>query len=385
MQLFHKISKTKINPALNALLVLVLLSAILSSCTIIVKKGNQTPVPSPSGNAAVAAPLPAPPEPGYAPPPLATISSSLPSITDVVDKVKPSVVSIITQTLSFDIFLQPVPAEGAGSGFIIDSRGYIATNNHVVERSSDIQVSLPDGRQMQARIVGRDPLSDLAVIKIEAENLPALNFADTSKLRVGDWVVAFGNALGLPGGPTVTQGIVSYLGRSIQEPNGATLNNLIQTDAAINPGNSGGPLVNLAGQVIGINTAIAGGAQNIGFAINATTAQNIITTLITTGKIARAWLGVGLVTVTKNVQTRFSLGVSKGALISSMAPGSPADKAGLKAGDVITGFNGQQIDDSDSLVQGIQSRNIGDRVDITYVRANKESSTSATLAERPTP
>lgn len=385
MHVFKKLSGTKANLFLNALLALVLLSSVLSSCAIIVKKDSGTPLAPEAVATPSVTPQPAPPDPGFIPRPLANIPSSLPSITDVVEKVKPSVVSIITETLSFDIFLQPIPTEGAGSGFIIDSRGYVATNNHVVERSNSIQVALPDGRQLNARIVGRDPLSDLAVLKIEAENLPALAFADTSKLRVGDWVVAFGNALGLSGGPTVTQGIVSYLGRSIQEPNGATLNNLIQTDAAINPGNSGGPLVNLAGQVVGINTAIAGGAQNIGFAINATNAQNIITTLITTGKIVRAWLGVGLVTVNRNIQERFNLGVGRGALISTMAQGSPAERAGLKQGDVIITFSGERIDSSDMLVTAIQSKNPGDKVDITYVREQKEFKTSASLIERPTP
>ncbi len=385
MHISNKISGAKIHLLVNVLLVLALLSSILTSCAIIVKKDTEAPpAPAATTTGAISQPT-APPEPGFSPRPLANIPSSLPSITEVVDKVKPSVVSILTETLAFDIFLQPVPSEGAGSGFIIDSRGYIATNNHVVERSTNILVVLPDGRQMPARIVGRDPLTDLAVVKIEAENLPALVFADTSKLKVGDWVIALGNALGLPGGPTVTQGIVSYMGRSIQEPNGATLNNLVQTDAAINPGNSGGPLVNLAGQVIGINTAIAGGAQNIGFAISPNDAQSIITTLITTGKIVRAWLGVGLISVTRNIQSRFNLGASRGALISTMAADSPADKAGLKQGDVIIDFNGTRIDDSDSLVRAIQAKNPGDRVEITYIRDGKEVKTFANLIERPTP
>lgn len=384
MHISRKVSNKKFT-LIRALLVLALITVVLASCTIIVKKGGEPLAADKTATAVVATPQPAPPEPGYTPRPLASIPSSLPSITDVVDKVKPSVVSILTQTLSLDFFLQPVPTEGAGSGFIIDSKGYIVTNNHVVERSSNIQVVLPDGRQIDARIVGRDPLTDLAVLKIDGGNLPALSLANTSNLKVGDWVVAFGNALGLPGGPTVTQGIVSYLGRSIQEPNGATLNNLIQTDAAINPGNSGGPLVNLAGQVVGINTAIAGGAQNIGFAINASNAQSIIASLITTGKIVRAWLGVGLITITKNIQDRFSLGVGKGALISTMAQNSPASRAGLRVGDIITGFNGKKIDDADALVQAIQAQNPGDTAEITYVRDSRESKTSATLIERPTP
>lgn len=385
MNTFKNHLKIKTSLLVNVLSCLILLSIILSSCTIIVRKGNEAPAATTAPAAATtSAPL-APPEPSFTARPLAGIPSTLPSITEVVEKVKPSVVSIISETVSFDFFLQPIPSEGAGSGFIIDPRGYIVTNNHVVERSRNIRVVLPDGRTLDARIVGRDTLTDLAVIKIEAENLPALAFADTSTLRVGDWVIAFGNALGLPGGPTVTLGIVSYIGRSIQEPNGATLTNLIQTDAAINPGNSGGPLVNLAGQIVGINTAIAGGAQNIGFAINANNAQSITTKLITTGKIIRAWLGVGLVTVTRNIQERFTLGVSKGALISSLAAGSPADRAGLKTGDVIISFNGEKIDDADSLVLAIQSKNPGDKAEITYVREQRESRVSLTLIERPVP
>ena len=194
---------------------------------------------------------------------------NLPSITDVVDQVNPAVVSIVVGTVSYNWFMQPVPSEQAGSGVIIDAEGYIVTNNHVVADGTSITVSLTDGRSFDATIIGTDPSTDLAVIKINGDNLPTASFGNSSALRVGEWVVAIGNALALEGGPTVTVGVVSALGRTIEESSDVTLYDLIQTDAAINPGNSGGPLINLNGEVIGINTAKISSVEvsGVGFAI----------------------------------------------------------------------------------------------------------------------
>jgi len=209
-------------------------------------------------------------------------ATTLPAITDVVELVKPAVASIIVGTVGYNIFLQPVPQEQAGSGIIIDERGYIVTNNHVVEGAQSITVTIPDGRSFDATIVGTDPLIDLAVIKIDGDNLPTASFGDSSELEVGEWVVAIGNALDLPGGPTVTVGVISALGRTIQAQRGVTLYDVIQTDAAINPGNSGGPLVNLQGEVVGINTAKVTSIEvsGVGFAISSNTAKMVVQELI---------------------------------------------------------------------------------------------------------
>ncbi len=309
----------------------------------------------------------------------------LPSIIEVVALVTPTVVAIHTETMSYNIFLEPVPMKGAGTGVIIDERGYIVTNNHVVEGASSIVVTFSDGSTFSATDVRRDPGTDLAVIKIEAEGLPTASLGDSTALKVGEWVVAIGNALALEGGPTVTVGVVSYLGRSIQEPNGVVLYDLIQTDAAINPGNSGGPLVNMAGKVVGINTAIAAQADNIGFAVSITPALPVIRELITRGKVNRPYLGVAFYTVTPLVAAQFDLGVEKGVLLTIVEPGSPADKAGLRKGDVITGFAGEEIPNSEQLVRTIRDLRVGQQVRIIFIRDKQEQIAYATLVESPLP
>ena len=309
----------------------------------------------------------------------------LPSIGDVVELVTPAVVAIHTETMTYNIFLEPVPRKGVGTGVIIDERGYIVTNNHVVEGARNIEIALSDGRIFNATDVRRDPGTDLAVVKIETEGLPTASLGDSTKLRVGEWVVAIGNALALEGGPTVTVGVVSYLGRSIQEPNGVVLYDLIQTDAAINPGNSGGPLVNMAGQVVGINTAIAAQAENIGFAVSITPALPVIRDLITRGRVVRPYLGVAFYTVTPAVASRFDLGIERGALLTTVEPGSPADKAGLRKDDIIAGFAGEEIINSKELVRAIRALRVGQQVRVTFIRDKKEQITYATLGESPLP
>ena len=308
----------------------------------------------------------------------------LPSITDAVESVKPAVASIIVGTVGYNIFLQPVPEEKAGSGIIIDDRGYIVTNNHVVEGAERITVTVPDGRCFDAALVGTDLLTDLAVIKIDGENLPTASFGDSSKLNVGEWVVAIGNALGLPGGPTVTVGVVSALGRTIQEPSGVTLYDVIQTDAAINPGNSGGPLVNLLGEVVGINTAkvTAVEVSGVGFAISSNTAEMVVQELIEKGYITRPYLGISLLTVTPNIARNYDLATTEGAMIYRVVAGSPADRAGLLPGDVIIRFDGQRISTADDVVLAIRAREIGDEVEITYLRGSSQNTTRATLVKR---
>jgi serine protease Do len=307
------------------------------------------------------------------------------SSQELVAEVAPAVVSIVTETVSYNWFWQAVPQTGAGSGIVISSDGYIVTNNHVVEGAQKVTVTLSDGSAFAATIVGSDPQTDLAVVKISANNLTYLHFLSDSleQLSVLDPVVAVGNALALPGGPTWTTGVVSNLGRSIEENTGVVLNDIIQTDAAINAGNSGGPLLDTAGQVVGINVAIASNAENIGFAISTDTAIPVVQSLITEGKVVRPWLGVSVTTVTSTIQQYYNLSVSAGALITSVTSGSPADEAGLRAGDVITKIDNEDISTAAELISAIRSHQIGDQVEIVYYRGNVQHVVTATLEESP--
>jgi serine protease Do len=310
------------------------------------------------------------------------VSSEL-SSQDLVARVAPAVVSVVTESVSYNWFWQAVPQTGAGSGIIISPDGYIVTNNHVVDGATKVTVTLSDGTTYNANIVGTDAQTDLAVVKIETNNLTYLHFLDNSleQISVLDPVVAVGNALALPGGPTWTTGVVSNLGRSIEESSGVVLTDIIQTDAAINAGNSGGPLLDSAGQVIGINVAIASNAENIGFAISTDTAIPVVESLISKGKVARPWLGVSVTTVTPTIEQYYNLSVSSGALITSITSDSPADKAGLKPGDVITKMDDQNIASSDDLTSAIGSYQVGDQVLVTYYRGSVQSVAVVVLGE----
>jgi len=304
---------------------------------------------------------------------------------DLVAEVAPAVVSIVVETVSYNWFQQAVPQTGAGSGIITSSDGYIVTNNHVVEGAQKVTVTLSDGRTFDATIVGTDAQTDLAVVKIDASDLSYLHFLSNSleELSVLDPVVAVGNALALPGGPTWTTGVVSNLGRSIEEETGVVLDDLIQTDAAINAGNSGGPLLDTAGQVVGINVAIASNAENIGFAISTDTIIPVVESLIAEGKVVRPWLGVSVMTVTPAVQRYYHLSVNAGALITSVSSGSPADEAGLRAGDVIVKIDDGDINTAAELTTAISSHHIGDQIEIVYYRGSVQQVANATLEESP--
>jgi serine protease Do len=307
------------------------------------------------------------------------------STQELVAEVSPAVVSIVTETVSYNWFWQAVPQTGAGSGIIVSPDGYIVTNNHVVEGAQKVTVTLSDGSAFTATVVGADAQTDLAVVKIDASNLAYLHFLSNSleQLSVLDPVVAVGNALALPGGPTWTTGVVSNLGRSIEETTGVVLNDIIQTDAAINAGNSGGPLLDTAGQVVGINVAIASNAENIGFAISTDTAIPVVQSLITEGKVVRPWLGVSVTAVTPTIQHYYHLSVDAGALITSVTSGSPADEAGLRAGDVITKMDDEDISTAAELTSAIGSHQIGDQIEIVYYRGNVQNVANATLEESP--
>jgi len=305
------------------------------------------------------------------------------SFADVVKNAAPSVVSIQTQEITYDVFLQPVPAGAAGSGVIIDSGGIIVTNNHVVEGATSVIVTLSDGQSYQAVNVFRDLQTDLAIVEIEADNLPVATLGRSQDLRVGDWVLAIGNALALEGGSTVTAGIVSYLGRSILLPNNVTLYDLIQTDAAINPGNSGGALVNMNGEVVGINTAVLGEAQNIGFAINISGAQLVLEQLVANGSVIRAGLLATYIDVTPTVMARYRLSVSEGAVVFRVQVGGPADRAGIRPGDVVVAVAGRKVTSAEQLRRAVQSFLPGDIVEVTFVRGTQQQTVRLTLTVMP--
>ncbi|MBI4328566.1 MAG: trypsin-like peptidase domain-containing protein [Chloroflexi bacterium] len=311
-------------------------------------------------------------------------TASLPNVAAAVASTRPAVVSIYTQTLSPQRFFDPVPREGAGSGVVIDREGHVLTNNHVVEGARSLRVVLPDGRSFDdVELVGRDPRTDLAVLRIQGADLPVAPLGSSSALQIGEWVIAIGNALGLEGGPTVTAGVVSALGRGITTDTGCTLYDLIQTDAAINPGNSGGPLLNLRGEVVGIDTAIAGQGTGIGFAISINQARPIVQQLIERGKVREPWMGVKIATVTPGIASQLRLSIKEGVAIVEVVPQTPAAAAGLRAGDVIVGLNGDKVATTAKLIAAIQPREPGDQITLSIVRDGRELSTALRLAESP--
>jgi Do/DeqQ family serine protease len=284
----------------------------------------------------------------------------------------------------FDVPNQPQEREfqAAGSGVIVDAKnGYIVTNAHVIENAKEITVQLLDNRSLKAKVVGTDQGSDIAVLKVQGANLVEIPIADSDLAEVGDFVVAIGNPFGL--GHTVTSGIVSALGRSGINPEG--YENFIQTDASINPGNSGGALVNLNGQLVGINSAIlsrSGGNIGIGFAIPSNMMNTVMQQLIKYGEVRRGVLGVNIQTLTPDIAQSMELGSTQGALVSQVVDGSAADKAGIKAGDVITAVNGKPVKDSGSLRAMIGMLRIGDKVDIALMRDGKPRRVTAVIGER---
>jgi serine protease Do len=304
------------------------------------------------------------------------------SIPAVVEKVSPSVVAIFTQGLSEDFFFETVPTRGAGTGIVASEEGHILTNAHVVDDAQEIRVVFTDGEERTAELIGADTDTDLAVIKVDADDLTVASFGDSDDLVVGQAVVAVGQALGLQGGPTVTSGIVSALDRSIRTQ-GAVLDSLIQTDAAINPGNSGGALTDMAGNVVGVNTAIAGDAQNIGFAIAITPARAIVEQLIATGRVIHPFLGVQMIGLSPGIASQRNIDIDEGVLLVEVVPGSPAAQAGLEADDVITEIEGEEAVTPGDVSKVINSKKPGDRVEITINRGGDSRTVTATLIERP--
>jgi serine protease Do len=324
---------------------------------------------------------------------------SLPSFADLAARVAPAVVNIkvtsvektefpdqlFGQEFPFPWFHSPAPEQprqfrrqGTGSGFIIRKDGLILTNNHVIDNAQEITVTLTDKQQYKAKVLGRDPKTDLAVIKIEPKtSLPVAELGNSRALRVGDWVMAIGNPFGLTN--TVTTGIVSAKGRAI---GAGPYDDFIQTDASINPGNSGGPLFNMQGEVVGINTAIysqSGGNIGIGFAIPIDLAKNLLPDLETKGSVTRGWLGVSIQPVTPDLAHSFGLDKAAGALVGDVVADGPAEKAGIKRGDVIVSYNGNKIDESSSLPGLVASTPVGKTVPVEVLRDGKMKTIDVTI------
>ncbi len=308
-------------------------------------------------------------------------TGQLPSIADLVDSVEQVVASVSVESVNRGLFFD-FTDEGVGTGIIISSDGYIVTNYHVIHDVMAVRVDLPNGDSYDAEIVGWDVVTDLAVLKIEPEgDLPVVEWGDSDSMRVGNWVVALGNALSLKGGPTVTLGIISALGRTVPTERGP-LYHMIQTDAAINKGNSGGPLVSLDGKVIGISTAMLGQAQGIGFAVSSETALPVIQSLIERGEVARPSMEVSLEDVTPAIANRLGLNVKEGVIITRVAQRGAAFDAGLQVGDVITDMDGLPAKGVSEFLTLLWSYEAGDSVEIAYVRSNKLFETTVELTER---
>jgi putative serine protease PepD len=320
---------------------------------------------------------------------------------NIYQKVSPSVVNVISTVITRDFFFNPIPREGSGSGSIIDARGHILTNNHVIRDAKKLEVTLADGSKWPATLVGTDPDNDLAVIKIDApaDKLKPLPLGDSQKLQVGQKVLAIGNPFGL--GLTLTTGIISSVGRNIRSEVGTMIEDLIQTDASINPGNSGGPLLNSEGEMIGINTAIispTGVSVGIGFAIPVNTAKRMVPQLISKGYIAYPWAGATVQPLFPELAKVLKLKADRGAMVIEVTPGGPADKAGLKGGnrqlqvgnvlivvggDVITQVDQREVKDADDLIKYIRERKPGDAVTMKILREGQVKDVKITLQERP--
>ena len=303
---------------------------------------------------------------------------------DIIEQVTKSVVNISTIKLVHNVFYQAVPVGGMGSGTIIDPKGLILTNNHVVGGAQKISVTLGSNEIVEGTIVGACSIHDIAVVKIDGDNrnLQASELGDSDKIRVGQRVYAIGNPFGLTGGPSVTSGVISALNRTIESDRGL-IENLVQTDASINPGNSGGPLVDTKGKVIAINTAIIPYAQGIGFAIPINSAKSCTEEIASEGGAKRPWLGIIGLTLSGEIARYYGLPVNRGVLVTRVADGSPAEIAGMAEGDIILEIDKVETSRIEDLVNEIQRRKIGDVVRILALRGGRERFFELKLSEAP--
>jgi serine protease Do len=304
-------------------------------------------------------------------------------IVDAVEKVSKSVVNIASVRMVQDQLFRVFPVEGVGSGIIVDSKGFILTNNHVVDEAQKLRITLKDGNVFNGVVVGTDEVTDLAVVRVDSkEALPFARLGNSDQLKIGEIVIAIGNPFGLTGGPTVTAGIVSALNRSLQFESGAL--ELIQTDAAINPGNSGGPLVNTNGEVIGINTAKMPYAQGIGFAVPVNTARVIVKDLMESGRITNMpWIGIATIKITRQLAQYYRLPTNDGVLIAQVESQSPADYADLRKGDIVEAIDGKKITDPSQMSSNIRKRSINEKIIMTINRYGRRFDCQIQLLARP--
>ena len=388
---------------MRKLLVLALLIGATLGCSlpaVVLPSGTATPAPT------------VPPTPTAAPPQATPVPAAEPAnvleaqVEAVYERAAPAVVNITARSIAYDFFMRPVPQEGTGSGFLYDDQGHIVTNYHVVENAEELTVTLADGRTFPAQVVGTDPSSDLAVIRIEAEDLPdPIPLGDSDQLKVGQFVVAIGNPFGQEG--TLTVGVISALGRVIESPDGRFIGEAIQTDAAINPGNSGGPLLDLEGRVIGVNSQIISPSRasaGIGFAVSSNTVRRVVPHLITEGRYPHPWLGVQLLELTPERAKVFrqagaEIPVEEGLLVMEVVQGSPAEDAGIRGGDqmvrigryviplggdIITAVNDHPVPTLKELTVYLETETqVGDTVQVTLIRDGETIQVPVTLAERP--
>jgi len=314
------------------------------------------------------------------------------SIVNAVEKVSKSVVNIASVRMMQDQLFRVFPVQGVGSGIVIDSRGHILTNNHVIDGTDRLRVTFVDSKQVNAKVIGTDEETDLAVVKAELRDLnsngkdevklqPA-NFGNSEELKVGQIVMALGNPFGLTGGPTVTAGIISSLNRNVQFENGIL--ELVQTDTAINPGNSGGPLINTKGEVVAINTAKIPYGQGIGFAVPINTVKSVLTDLVENGHVARPWLGISTAKLNSRIASFYRLPLVHGALIVNVEPYSPAENAGLRRGDIIEEINGNKIENPSQISSYIRKKKmVSDSVTVVINRYGRVYEVPLQLEARP--
>jgi len=391
----HKISTFLVSKMRIAVLALLLVALV--GCDIVPRVYHMPqPVATPTPVVIVVTPTPLPPQVLQA----ATADEQV--VIDIYARVSPAVVHITSRVIVRDFFYGDVPQEGTGSGFVIDKEGHIVTNNHVVENAEKITVTLPDETSVEAKIVGTDPGTDLAVIKIDVppEKLHPVELGTSANLRVGQRAIAIGNPFGLD--RTLTTGVISSLGRPLETESGRTIYDVIQTDAAINPGNSGGPLLDSSGKVIGVNSAIyspSGGSVGVGFAIPVDTVRRVVTSIIEKGYYAHPWLGISALSITSDLAGYLKLPVERGVLVIKVTPGQSAARAGIRGGnrnvqvgryivpvggDILTAIDGNKIRGMEDLVKYLETKTkVGQVVTLTIIRDGKEQNIQAELGEQP--
>jgi len=311
-----------------------------------------------------------------------TLSALENQVTEAVERLSESVVSIDSVRVTRDFRYGLVPIEGKGSGLIIDRKGYVITNNHVIDGATRVQVHLKDGRTFLGEVVGSDVSTDIAVIKVDADNLPSASLGDSEKLRVGQIALAIGNTLGLQGGPTVSMGVVSALGRPLPGTD-FIFEGLIQTDTAINPGNSGGPLADIGGNVIGMNTAMIPFAQGVGFAIPVNTMKWVVQQILEKGRVIRPWLGISGANMNQAIARRYDLPADSGVLVVEVDSRGPAYEAGMRVGDVIIQIGSHPVKQMKDILMALSKLTIKEEVEVGFIRLNAKRKALLRLKESP--